>query len=186
MSRFIKNELAELIELVTQIRDRMPEKPKPPAEEPEPHKKWAFSENSKKKLETVKPELQEVVNLALTYSPIDFGIATGTRTLEEQKEKVKEGLSKTLKSKHLTGDAVDVYAFVDGKANWNTIEYYIQIAGAFQIACKKLETNIRWGGAWTSLLSGSNPRELLRAYKHRKAKLNQTPFIDSGHFELQK
>ena len=31
------------------------------------------------------------------------------RTLEEQKEKVRLGYSKTLKSKHLTGEAVDIY-----------------------------------------------------------------------------
>jgi hypothetical protein len=61
----------------------------------------------------------------LMEARIPVMIVTTTRTPEEQAEKVKAGLSWTLASKHLTGDAIDVAPYDiydlhgDDKAEWD-------------------------------------------------------------------
>ena len=51
------------------------------------------------------------------YQPI---VASGLRTQEEQAKKVAEGSSKTMKSNHLHGNAVDI---IDSRYGWNTDKY---------------------------------------------------------------
>lgn len=46
-----------------------------------------------------------------------------TRTLAEQKENVRKGFSKTLNSKHLIGEAVDIAFQVDGKLSYDAKLY---------------------------------------------------------------
>lgn len=58
--------------------------------------------------------------------PCDLTISETSRTIEEQKQKVKDGYSKTLNSKHvrknnISGliEAVDIVGFVDGHPTWD-------------------------------------------------------------------
>ncbi len=74
--------------------------------------KFRFSQRSEKNLAGVKPQLVAVVRRALALSDVDFGITEGLRTKERQKQLVAEGKSQTMNSRHLTGDAVDVVAYV--------------------------------------------------------------------------
>ena len=92
-----------------------------------------FSEKSNTKLEGVDERLIRVATLALQLSPVDFGITEGVRTLERQKELVKAGASRTLKSKHIEGKAIDVVAYVGGKVAWDW-PLYEKIAKAFKQA----------------------------------------------------
>lgn len=46
-----------------------------------------------------------------------------TRTIEEQRENVRKGYSKTMNSKHLTGEAVDIAFQVDGKLSYDAKLY---------------------------------------------------------------
>lgn len=81
--------------------------------------KFRFSQRSEKNLAGVKPQLVAVVRRALALSDVDFGITEGLRTKERQKQLVAEGKSQTMNSRHLTGDAVDVVAYVGSTISWD-------------------------------------------------------------------
>lgn len=112
---------------------------------------FKLSNTSKQRLQGVNPELLRVIDLALTISLIDFGIPAdgGIRTAERQNELFKQGLSqldgyKKL-SNHQTGNAFDVYAYVDGKASWNEL-HLTHVATAILSAASQLGVPLRWGG----------------------------------------
>ena len=112
-----------------------------------------FSEKSNSKLDGVDERLVRVAALALQLSPVDFGITEGVRTLERQKELVKAGASRTLKSKHLEGKAIDVVAYLNGEVRWDW-PLYEKIAKAFKQAAAELDVNIKWGGDWATFKDG--------------------------------
>ncbi len=114
---------------------------------------FSFSERSKKNLQGVNPALIAVVRRALELSPVDFGITEGLRTMERQREMLRTRKSQTLKSRHLTGHAVDVVAYLGDNISWEW-KYYEQIAAAFKQAGKELGTVIEWGGDWKTLKDG--------------------------------
>lgn len=115
---------------------------------------YSFSEKSRERLSTVDSRLQEVMERALQLSPIDFGIPEygGLRTAEEQNYLFQTGKSPKTdgydkKSYHQTGKAVDVYAYVDGKASWDTEHLAMVATAVLQAACK-LGYWVEWGGLW--------------------------------------
>jgi peptidoglycan L-alanyl-D-glutamate endopeptidase CwlK len=112
-----------------------------------------FSKNSLDKLEGVHQDLQDVAHLALELSLIDFGISEGTRKMCTQREFVRTGVSQTMNSRHLTGHAIDVFAYVGGQARWEW-ELYAEINKAFKKAAKILKVDITWGGSWTTFKDG--------------------------------
>lgn len=73
---------------------------------------FRLSSRSLARLDGVHPDLIRVVKRAIQITPVDFGITEGLRTKERQKELVAKGASRTLKSRHLTGHAVDVVAYI--------------------------------------------------------------------------
>lgn len=121
---------------------------------------FKFSASSLKKLEGVHPKLVCIALEAIQLSTVDFKITEGLRTFERQKELVARGASKTMKSKHLNGRAIDVAAIVNGTVNWNNA-FYAKIRDAmFEAACNQ-GVEIVWGGDWKG-------------------------FVDACHFELGK
>ncbi|GLK47914.1 peptidase M15 [Brevundimonas intermedia] len=112
-----------------------------------------LSARSRSRLNGVHPALVAVVEAALTRSSVDFMITEGLRTPARQAGLVKAGASRTLKSRHLTGHAVDVAALVDGQVRWDW-PLYGRIAQAFKSAALELNTSIVWGGDWKSLRDG--------------------------------
>lgn len=117
--------------------------------------KFRFSQRSEKNLTGVKPQLVAVVRRALALSDVDFGITEGLRTKERQKQLVAEGKSQTMNSRHLTGDAVDVVAYVGSTISWDW-PLYEKIARAFKQAAAELGVAIEWGGDWKTLKDGSH------------------------------
>jgi len=67
------------------------------------------------RLEGVDDKLIEVVTTAIKYTKVDFGVIEGLRTIERQQELVDRGASKTMKSKHLEGKAVDLVAYIGSR-----------------------------------------------------------------------
>lgn len=114
---------------------------------------FRLSTRSRTRLKGVHPALVAVVEAALARSSIDFMVTEGLRTPERQAALVKAGASRTLRSRHLTGHAVDVAALVDGQVRWDW-PLYGRIAEAFKSAAAELKTPIIWGGDWTSLRDG--------------------------------
>ena len=66
---------------------------------------------------------------------------------------VRAGASRTKRSRHLTGHAVDVAALVEGQVRWDW-PLYGRIASAFKAAALELKTPIVWGGDWKTLRDG--------------------------------
>ena len=114
---------------------------------------YKFSERSKEKLKTVDIRLQNLMNIAIKESPYDFSITEGIRTLKRQMELVAQGKSKTLKSYHLRGKAVDIAIWIDGKVTWD-FKYYKEVADHIKEIARKLSYIITWGGDWKKFKDG--------------------------------
>lgn len=114
---------------------------------------FKFGFRSEQRLKDVHPDLQKVVRRALEISSIDFSVIEGVRTIERQEELVKAGASQTMKSRHLTGHAVDLAPFVNNQVRWDWPLYY-KLAEAMYAAARELNVPIEWGGRWTSFPDG--------------------------------
>lgn len=141
-----------------------------------------FDARSQSKLIGVHDDLVEVVNTALQLSTVPFIVTEGLRTLERQKQLLAAGASKTLKSRHLTGHAIDVAAYIDLDGD-NTKDpnevirwdwpLYFQIAEAFRKAAEQTEVPVEWGGHWR-LLNNNGP----------VVEGDLAKFADGPHFQL--
>lgn len=114
---------------------------------------YRLSQRSRDRMKGVHPDLVAVVERAIQITGIDFTITEGLRTPAHQKELVKAGASRTQNSRHLTGHAIDIAAWVDGTVRWDW-PLYPKIAAAFKQAAKELNTPIIWGGDWPRLRDG--------------------------------
>lgn len=114
---------------------------------------FKLSSRSKDRLIGVHPDLCKVVELAITLTPIDFGITEGLRDKERQAVLYAKGATKTMNSRHLTGHAIDFVCYVNGDVTWD-LKYYKQVSDAFKTAAVKLKVPIVWGGDWKSFVDG--------------------------------
>lgn len=114
---------------------------------------FALSQRSLRRLVGVHPDLAAVVRRAIGLTPVDFMVTEGLRTPARQAALVRAGASRTLKSRHLTGHAVDVAAMIDGQVRWDW-PLYPKIARAFRQAADELGVEIVWGGDWKRLRDG--------------------------------
>ncbi len=114
---------------------------------------FSLGSASRSKLVGVHPDLVRVVERAIQLTSIDFKLTEGLRTVERQRQLVREGKSKTMNSRHLTGHAIDFAALVGGQVNWD-FQHYLTIAEAFFKAAKELGVAIRWGGSWNTSTAG--------------------------------
>lgn len=114
---------------------------------------FKFSQRSLRNLNGVHPDLVRVITRALEVSTVDFVVTEGLRTLDRQKVLFAAGATKTLKSRHLTGHAVDVAPWVAGQLRWDWPLFH-QIANAVKTASVELGIAITWGGDWRSFKDG--------------------------------
>ena len=114
---------------------------------------FRFSSRSLRNLEGVHPDLVAVAHRALQVTEIDFLVTEGLRTREKQIELVRAGASRTTRSRHLTGHAIDVAAWVAGEVRWDW-SLYEELSRAFKQAAFELKIPIVWGGDWKSFRDG--------------------------------
>ena len=112
-------------------------------------------------------QLAKDYNYEFTSKGVDIIITEGLRTLEQQKKYLATGKSKTLKSRHLIGNAIDICFSVNGKINWDDMTYWALAGKHFNQYAKSKGLNLRWGGDWNG--NGN--------YKDEK-------FLDAPHFEI--
>jgi len=128
---------------------------------------YKFSQKSIDNLQGVHPKLREVIETAITDSPVDFTVTDGVRTTEQQKELYAQGRTKpgavvtnadgvTFKSNHQAkadgyGYAVDLYPYYNGSVQVNDVAKLKQIAAHIKSTAQKLGYAIEWGGDWTSI-----------------------------------
>lgn len=128
---------------------------------------YKLSSSSRRNMKGVHPDLILIFEEALKVSPIDFGVPSdgGVRSSLKQKQLFDQGKSKcdginTL-SKHQIkpgqeyGEAIDFFAFVDGKASWEPCHLAL-IAGVIMGTAARLRSEGRiksrlyWGGQFGS------------------------------------
>lgn len=114
---------------------------------------FRFSARSEAALRGIHPDLASVVRRALALSPVDFAVIEGRRTATRQRQLYDAGASRTLRSKHLTGRAVDLAPFIGGQIRWDWPPFR-KIADAMKAASRELDIPIKWGGDWTTFRDG--------------------------------
>jgi len=147
------------------------------------------------KLEGVDERMQAVVRAAIAQSKQDFSVICGLRTIEEQRALVEKGASKTMKSKHLDGLAVDLMAYdssMSPAGRWE-LNLYDEIADAMAKAAKDLGVSVCWGASW-AVQGSSYPFDIrqwngsmedaMNSYVDLRRSQGKRPFIDAPHFEL--
>lgn len=147
---------------------------------------YKLSQVSLNRLATVQEPLQRVVKRAIQISDIDFGVGQANRTRDDQMKLYGQGRSraqmiaaglnpayakpsmqivtKTMKSNHIGGRAVDLVPYINGVVEWDNsgkLGLWPRIAKAMKTAAAELQIGIVWGGDWKS-------------------------FVDRPHFELSK
>lgn len=101
------------------------------------------------------------------FDDLTLVIVEVMRELERQKSLVKSGASKTLKSKHLIGKAVDLVFSEKGTALWTRKDLYNILYGLFLVFLKKEGIKGTWGGDWNKNGLSSDEK-----------------FLDSPHFQI--
>lgn len=108
-----------------------------------------LSPRSLARLDGVHPDLQRVV-IACAAAGARFQVTEGCRTAERQQTLFAAGKSKTLKSRHLTGHAVDLVAVhEDGTVTYDEPDMKA-LAKAMKAAAASIGIPIEWGGDWKS------------------------------------
>lgn len=147
---------------------------------------YQLSERSLERLKGVDSGLVKVVKRAIELTRVDFGVVEGVRTVERQTELVNSGASKTMKSRHITGEAVDLMAYLSGRASWE-LSLYDDIADAMRDAATELGVAVRWGGAWHIHDIREHPgtmEQAMTGYIDLRRSQGKRPFVDGPHFEL--
>ena len=114
---------------------------------------FSLGAKSKIRLKGVHPDMVKVIERAIQVSTVDFTVLEGLRTIERQKTLVTSGASQTMNSRHLTGHAVDLGAWIEDEVRWDW-PLYAQINDAVQKAAKELGIPIVWGGGWRTFKDG--------------------------------
>lgn len=147
---------------------------------------FRLSSRSLSRLEGVDERLVDVVHHAIGVTSVDFGVICGLRTLEEQKELVKQGASQTMKSKHLLGHAVDLMAYVGPRGSWE-LNLYDDIADAMAEGAREVGVALRWGAAWhlDDIRDWHGTMaDAMNSYIDTRRSQGRRPFIDAPHFEI--
>ena len=147
---------------------------------------YNLSQRSIDRMDGVDERLVACVKRAIELSEIDFGVTQGLRTIEEQEALVAKGASKTMKSKHIDGLAVDLMAYVGGRGCWE-LNVYDEIADAMKAAAQELDVPIRWGAAWhiNDIREWEGTmEEAMNDYVDTRRGQGKRPFIDAPHFEI--
>ncbi|MNG65691.1 D-alanyl-D-alanine carboxypeptidase [compost metagenome] len=112
---------------------------------------FRFSLRSEGNLKGVNPALVKVVRRALELTTVDFIVIEGVRTRARQQELWNQGrttpgkiVTRTMKSKHLEGNAVDLLPVT----GWENLSSFKAVSIAMFQAANELGVKITWGADW--------------------------------------
>ena len=111
---------------------------------------------SESRLRGVHPDLVRVVRrCAADWKDAETGfiVTCGLRTIEEQRLLYQKGATRTMRSRHLTGHAVDLAVTVQGQVRWDW-PLYDKLAKAMKAAAKAEKVPLEWGGDWATFKDG--------------------------------
>lgn len=109
-----------------------------------------MDERSERNLVGVHPNLVRVIRrAAIEYVvPEDrpqFVVIEGLRTKARQAQLIAAGASRTMKSRHLTGHAVDLAVTLNGEVRWDW-PLYSRLNTLIQEAAQHEQVPVEWGG----------------------------------------
>lgn len=130
---------------------------------------FELSRRSREALLGVHSDLVLLVARAIQLSEIDFVVTEGVRSEARQRALIEAGASRTMNSRHRTGHAIDVAAWVDGGVRWDW-PLYRKINEGFERASAALGVPVEWGGHWVSFPDGPHFQLPLAGYhaQHRE------------------
>jgi len=144
---------------------------------------FKLSKRSKSRLKGINKKLYKIAVEGVKDSPYDYGIPLtgGLRTEADQQQLYLNGVSKCdgikKKSYHQSGNAFDIYAYVDGKASWKH-SHLIAIGKHLRsFALEKYDITLKWGGEFLT-----REQRKLPVDKRLKLKLDGKGW-DKPHFE---
>jgi peptidoglycan L-alanyl-D-glutamate endopeptidase CwlK len=118
-----------------------------------------LSQRSNTRLDGAHPDIRRIIERAAAISPIDFTVLEVLRTVEQQRKNVANGVSRTMRSRHLAhpsdglSRAVDIAPMIDGEITW-AWPIYPKLAAVIKQAAKDVGVPIEWGGDWKKLRDG--------------------------------
>ena len=107
---------------------------------------YVLGKRSLKNLKGVKPLINKIVKRAITKTKQDFTVIEGLRTVKRQRQLVRNGFSKTMNSRHITGHAVDIVPYpIPG--DWKKYKdwQWQAIADAMKEAAEYYGADLEWG-----------------------------------------
>lgn len=122
-----------------------------------------IDQRSETRLKGIHPDLVRVVRRAAEITSTDFIVTEGLRTKERQIQLLALGASQTMRSRHLTGHAVDLAAKVGNEVRWDWPLYH-KLAAAMKRAAHEVGVQIEWGGDWTKFKDGPHFQLPWKAY----------------------
>ena len=126
-------------------------------------KGFILSVRSEKNLIGVRRDLQRAVRRAIKINGVDCVVTEGVRTMSRQQELLRAGATRTLKSRHLTGHAVDLAAVIGTSVRWDWPPSP-RLTDVMQEAAKEWEVRVEWGGHWKSFKDGPHFQLSWREY----------------------
>lgn len=138
----------------------------------------SLSKSSLKRLKGVHPDLVAVVMRAAEITDQPFQVTEGLRSVSRQRQLVRRGASKTMKSRHLSGHAIDLVAMIGSRVSWEVPLYYT-ISDAMKRAAKELGIPLEWGGDWRSFFDGPHFQLPWSSYPK-----NDNPALSSAALEV--
>lgn len=122
---------------------------------------------SRARLAGVHPDLVRVIERAAEQSDIAFIVTEGIRTQERQAQLMQAGASKTMRSRHLTGHAVDLAVKVGDEVRWDW-PLYDRLSTVVKRAAAEEGVELEWGGDWPRFRDGPHFQLPFRTYPETK------------------
>lgn len=116
-------------------------------------KAWTLSARDLQRLTGVHESIRRVLVRAARDGAPRFSVVEGLRTVKRQRELVAAGASKTMRSRHIHGFAVDIAPIIGGKISWDWPAFY-PLARAIKAAALAEKVNLTWGGDWRTFKDG--------------------------------
>lgn len=134
-----------------------------------------LSERSTKNLTGVHHDLVRVIEHASNMGA-NFIVTEGMRTIERQRQLLAAGKSRTLKSRHLSGHAVDLVCRVGDRGVSYDEHDMADLANIVKHAASECGVQIEWGGDWKSFCDTPHfqlPEKLYPAEGEHKAAIKE-------------
>lgn len=128
---------------------------------------FKLSRRSKDRLVGVHIDLAAIVYHAIEITEIDFTVLEGVRTYERQRDLVENGASRTMRSRHLTGHAVDLGVWENGTVSWHW-PHYDELSKWVKLAARDLQIPVQWGGDWVTFKDGPHWQLPVKQYPSRR------------------